>query len=75
MDGVWLFPNTGNSVKFQAFFETALMFLLSPSKPVTRNIGPVLIYKACNDTEVMDRIKKYHHECRDCLGNPKTMEL
>ena len=57
------------------------MFLLSPSIPVARNVGPdhVLIYMACNDTEeVMDRImadKKYHQECRDCLGNPKTMEL
>jgi hypothetical protein len=34
---------------------------------------------ACNDTEeVMDRIiadKQYHQECKDCLKNPKTMDL
>jgi len=59
-------PNTGK-------FESVSYSSCSCSVPAYQLPGMLdLLYGL---TEVMDRImtdKKYHQECRDCLGNPKT---
>ena len=53
----------------------------SPNIPCVKEVGVkyVVIYMACNDSpdiikSIMEN-KKYHAECRACMGNPKTMEL
>ena len=37
-----------------------------------------MIYMACNDSDAIIRSimesKKFHEECRVCMGNPKMME-
>ena len=55
--------------------------LNSPDIPCVKPIGAkyVVIFMACNDSDaiiksVMEN-KKYHAECRVCLGNSKTMKL
>lgn len=55
-------------------------FFNSPEVPCVKKFGPkhVVIYMACNDSDAIIKSimenKKFHKECRDCMGNPKMMD-